>query len=130
VGKYEGKLVAIKKQERETEKPEKYLLQELSVLSKLKSIQHENIIAYYGAHNEHTNPNKHVLYIVLEYCQNGDLFELLTNNSIQIGWKFRINLAKQAVAAIVYMHQHNILHRDVKSAVYLNFLLVFEIEFM
>lgn len=121
VGKYKSQIVAIKKQERGTEIPEKYLIQELSVLGKLKTVPHNNIIKYYGAHDEPSgSDNPHILYIVLEYCQGGDLLNLILDTTRPLGWKFRVNLALQATSAVLHLHNHNILHRDIKSA---NFLL-------
>ena len=98
--------------------PEKYLLQELAVLGKLKTIPHPNIITYYGSRDvKSTGPGPHTLYIVLEYCQGGDLLNLILDTSRPLGWKFRVNLACQAAAAILHIHDHNILHRDIKSSV-------------
>ena len=55
--------------------------------------------------------------MVFEYCQGGDLFTLLCENNTQLGWKFRLKLALQAIAGVLHLHSMNILHRDIKSTV-------------
>lgn len=93
-------------------------MRELSVLKNLKESQQQNIVGFVGAYNELADgdgPN--ALYIFTEYCQGGDLLGLLLNHSIQLGWKFRVNLAYQAACAMHYLHENNIIHRDIKSEV-------------
>jgi serine/threonine protein kinase len=98
--------------------PDKYLLQELSILNRLRVTPHSNIIIYFGAHDEvSTNGGLHAMYIVLQYCQGGDLLQLIIDHSKFLSWKFRIQLACQAMSAIVHIHKQNILHRDIKSSV-------------
>jgi serine/threonine protein kinase len=115
-------LVAIKKQDHKKDVPDKNTMQELAILNRLRVGHHDqcynNIIVYYGAFDDiSTNGEINSLYIVLEYCQNGDLLEILLNYTIQLGWKFLISLAKQAAAALKIVHDKHILHRDIKSAV-------------
>ena len=119
--KYEDQHVAVKKLSRKQELPDKYLLQELSVLGEIKSYNHQSLIQYYGAHDQRSEvaDGDHYLYIIFEYCQNGDLVSLIGSASPP-GWRFRLSLAQQASSAIACLHQHNILHRDIKSS---NFLL-------
>lgn len=121
--KYRDEYVAVKKQSRKQELPDKYLVQELSVLCEIKSFNHPNMINYYGAHDQRTEvaDDNHHLYIIFEYCQNGDLVNLISNGcQSPPGWRFRLSLAHQAASALTCLHKHNILHRDIKSS---NFLL-------
>ena len=123
---YKAQNVAVKKLSRKTELPDKYVLQELSVLGEIKSFNHPNLIHYYGAHDQRNataGDADHYLYIIFEYCQNGDLVSLIADGSRGShppGWRFRLSLAQQAASAIACLHKHNILHRDIKSS---NFLL-------
>lgn len=114
LGKYFGEFVAIKKQVREAKVLETYLIREINLLKKAK---HENLITYYGAYNEVNEEGcSHALYIVTEYCQGGDLLEMLVKNKQELGWKFRVRIALQAASAINYLHQNNFIHRDIKSS--------------
>lgn len=118
VGRYFGDLVAIKIQKRENAQLEEYLVRELSVL---KNTGHENLLGYLGAFNELNESSDsasqgHKLYIITEYCHGGDLLSLLLNTQQQLSWKFRLKIALQAIAAISYLHEKKLLHRDVKSS--------------
>jgi serine/threonine protein kinase len=98
---------------------ETYLLRELAVLKSLKSSSLENVVAYIGAFNEiNDGEGPNALYIITEYCQGGDLLELILDHKYNLGWKFRVKLALQAATSINYLHDNNILHRDIKASVF------------
>jgi len=80
----------------------------------LSSITHPQIVKYYESFVEN---NK--LYIITELVRDGDLFQKLQRNQ-----KRRENLPEETVWSIVLqvgealkcLHEHKIIHRDVKSA--------------
>ena len=37
----------------------------------------------------------HAVYIVTEYAQGGDLLKLLLGKNVSLGWRFRIQIAKE-----------------------------------
>ena len=114
VGKYFGDFVAVKKQVCDAEVLQTYLLREINVL---KKVQHDNIMTYYGAYDSLSDDGVgRLLCMVSEFCHGGDLLDLLLNLEEELGWKFRIKVAAQAISAIDYMHQNNIIHRDIKSS--------------
>ncbi|XP_070552703.1 serine/threonine-protein kinase Nek1-like isoform X6 [Ptychodera flava] len=81
---------------------------EVSVLAKMR---HPNIVCYLESFEDRGN-----LYIVMEYCDGGDLYKvinrqrgvLLDENKI-LDWFVQICLA------IKHVHDRKILHRDIKS---------------
>lgn len=56
------------------------------------------------------------MYIVTEYCQNGDLLRILLDMDKTLGWRFRIKIALDAASALHYLHENNFIHRDIKSS--------------
>lgn len=81
---------------------------EVSLLSKMK---HPNIVAFYKSFYDRNN-----LYIVMEYCDAGDLMNRI---QMQRGRVFTeqqiINWFVQICLGLKHIHDRKILHRDIKS---------------
>lgn len=118
-GRYFGDIVAVKKQTRQGKDLEKYLLRELAVL---KYIRHKSMLEYIGAYNmiAKTRGQLHAVYIITEYAAGGDLLKLLLRPNTPLGWKFLIRVAMEGLGALEYLHNQELIHRDIKSS---NFLL-------
>lgn len=80
---------------------------EISILQKvdLKSILKLHSIQY-------TNNN---IYIVTEYCCDGDLKEIILKTN-HIPEHNALRILKHLIKALLYLQQHNIIHRDIKSS--------------
>lgn len=89
---------------------------EIEVLRKLK---HENIIKYYSS-----DVKEQIYYIKMEYCQYGDLYSILKDYKIS-DFKLRNSFngfegtfikkfLKDTVNGLKYLHDLNIIHRDIK----------------
>jgi len=79
----------------------------------LKNLRHPNILLFMGACTK--GPN---YFIVTEFCENGNLFELLhQHRSYQLSWEDRRRIAIEIAQGMNYLHTFNppILHRDLKS---------------
>ncbi|KAH1134016.1 Mitogen-activated protein kinase kinase kinase 1 [Glycine max] len=82
------------------------LQQEISLLSKF---EHKNIVRYYGS-----DKDKSKLYIFLELMSKGSLASLYQ--------KYRLNdsqvsaYTRQILSGLKYLHDHNVVHRDIKCA--------------
>ncbi|RIB11648.1 kinase-like domain-containing protein [Gigaspora rosea] len=85
---------------------------ELKHMISIKS--HENIIKFHGIAYEidKWDPSVVEYVLVLEYADNGTLREYLHQNSTKIEWALKIQFAIQLVAAVKWLHIHNIVHGD------------------
>lgn len=82
------------------------LFREVSIM---KLLQHPNIVKLY----EVIETDK-TLYLVMEYVNNGEVFEYLVKNG-----RMKENIARQKfrqiVSAVQYLHSKKIIHRDLKA---------------
>ena len=111
----DGQIYAMK-QVRINQLPEKEKKNSLNEIRILASLSHKNIIAYKDAFFDE---NSKTLNIVMEYADNGDMSRKIKYNlknglifSENIIWNYLI----QILEGLHYLHEHNIIHRDLKSA--------------
>jgi NIMA (never in mitosis gene a)-related kinase len=95
---------------RMTEKEKYEAMREVEVLAKM---QHPYIVAYKESFEYDKN-----LYIVMDYCEGGDLYTKIREHA-QNGQYFSediiLNWFVQICLALKHVHDHKILHRDIKS---------------
>ena len=121
--KIEGKdgYFATKKLDRKIEKTDafKYLKNEIYILQKLN---HPNIVKYESI----KKTTKH-FYIVMEYCNGGELSKALEKYQDKYNKPFSQEIVqhimRQIIDAFKYIHSQRIIHRDIKLE---NILLNFE----
>lgn len=92
------------------ENHEEYTRNEIDVLS---SMTHDNIIKYIDSYEKITD-NKHDIYIIMEYVNGLELTDYLLNNELNTSDK--IQLIRQIINAVDYMHTCKIMHRDIKPS--------------
>jgi len=107
-GMFEGRQVAVKRQEIVDNDLERYLLNELAILRQMK---HEGCVKFYGAFKT----DDKVVNILTEYLEGGDLRRLLQDKAVPLGWKFRSKVAIGCARALAYMHSLQLIHRDIKT---------------
>jgi len=79
----------------------------------LKNIQHANIIKFYGSFIE-----KNQLFIITEFAEQGDLYSLIQTQKkkkMYISEKEIWKLLWQLSLAVLHLHVHNVIHRDIKT---------------
>ncbi|TVY93337.1 Serine/threonine-protein kinase [Lachnellula willkommii] len=74
----------------------------------MKLIQHPNIMRLYDIWENRTE-----IYLVLEYVNNGELFERITSSG-RLEEEEAIRYFRQILSAVGYCHSFNICHRDLK----------------
>ncbi|GAU24935.1 hypothetical protein TSUD_311700 [Trifolium subterraneum] len=111
---YKGTLcnqdVAIKvlKQESLNENIQREFSQEVYILSK---IHHRNVVKFIGAC---TKPP--YLYLVTEYLSGGSIYDLLHKGNTVLTLPSLLKVAIDVSEGMKYLHQNDIIHRDLKSA--------------
>ena len=98
-----------------------YMKTEITIL---KSLDHPNIVKL----KEVKKTKKH-FYLVMEYCNGGDLYNFLQKyqekNKSAFSEEIVQYLMRQIMSAMHYLHSKNIMHRDIKLE---NILLKFDSE--
>lgn len=75
----------------------------------LVKIIHPNIISIF----DHFQSD-HCLYLILEYCPNGSIADLIMKNDGPLEYHQLIDLFRQILQATSYIHSIGIAHRDIK----------------
>lgn len=98
--------IAIKKLNIEKMKNIDIIKNEIEITNFLKTKPHKNIVKYYD-----TIQNKNGIFIVMEYCEHGDLSSILGKPLREEFIKYYSNQIKEGMQ---HIHNLNITHRDIK----------------
>ena len=101
-------LVAIKiiNIDKKKEKIKDRIIEEMNIMTKIKKTPHKNIVSCYDVIK-----NDNHIYIIMEYCNSGDLSQLLSKPIKEKYVQFYFN---QLNEGIKYLRNNNIFHRDIK----------------
>jgi len=105
------RMYVVKILEKTRKNQRKFLERETAIL---RSIRHPNIVSIYDIFE-----NDKALYLVMEYCPGGDLFDMVCN-TIPVTEQHAAAIFSQLLSALVYLHSKGIVHRDIKPANFLS----------
>ncbi|XP_057458132.1 proline-rich receptor-like protein kinase PERK8 [Lotus japonicus] len=107
-GVLHGHKIAVKKHVHASYKAEREFKSEVDALSKAR---HENVVMLLGSCSE----GSHRL-LVYEYVCNGSLDPHLSQHSRKpLCWQDRMKIANGAAKGLLYLHENNIIHRDITT---------------
>ncbi|XP_021727619.1 LEAF RUST 10 DISEASE-RESISTANCE LOCUS RECEPTOR-LIKE PROTEIN KINASE-like 1.2 [Chenopodium quinoa] len=107
----DGREVAIKRLYENNSKRAEQFLNEVEILANLR---HKNLVNLFGC----TSRQSRELLLVYEYVPNGTVADHLHGKQSVKGllsWERRLSIATETASALVYLHDSDIVHRDVKT---------------
>ncbi|KAG8455040.1 hypothetical protein GDO86_001312 [Hymenochirus boettgeri] len=106
-GRYDGKIVAIKKIQKKTFTLSKTIRREVK---QIRDLDHPNLCKFIGGCTDVPN-----VAIITEYCPKGSLMDVLLSEDIPLNWGFRFSFAYDIAQGMAYLHQHKIYHTRLKA---------------
>jgi calcium-dependent protein kinase len=82
---------------------ERFLHEMRNEIYTMSRLNHPSVVTVFEAYER-----KRHIYLVMEYCSGGDLCERVVSEA-QAAW-----IVKQILCAVAYLHQHKVVHRDLK----------------
>lgn len=83
----------------------------ISEVAVLCNLRHPNILLFVGACTKPPN-----LMIITEFMSRGTLFDVLHQSNMRVTWPMRKKFALDTCKGMRYLHEINLLHRDLKSS--------------
>ncbi|GBB93566.1 hypothetical protein RclHR1_21990004 [Rhizophagus clarus] len=76
---------------------------------------HDNIIKFYGIATDDQNYSSNKYLLVMEYADGGTLREYLRQNFGSLTWNNKFKMAYQLADAVLWLHNSDVIHRDLHS---------------
>ncbi|KAF5457476.1 hypothetical protein F2P56_021576 [Juglans regia] len=108
---HDGRVVAVKRLYENNFKRVEQFMNEVIILTRLR---HKNLVTLYGC----TSKRSQGLLLVYEYISNGTVADHLNGNKSSTGsltWPIRLSIAIESAEALNFLHQSDVIHRDVKT---------------
>lgn len=107
-GVYQGGVVAVKAMAISDDDVRELITREVSLL---KEVSHAAIVKFVGI----SKRSAQELLLVMEFVPGGELYDLLTDASVDVSWAMKLSWASDIASALAYLHDKSIIHRDLKS---------------
>ncbi|XLR24306.1 hypothetical protein HN51_070810 [Arachis hypogaea] len=107
----DGRCIAVKRLYENNYRRVEQFMNEIEILTRLR---HKNLVSLFGCTSRHSRE----LLLVYEYIANGTVADHLHGNRAKAGtlpWHIRMNIAMETATALAYLHDSEIIHRDVKT---------------
>ncbi|KAI4375451.1 hypothetical protein MLD38_013317 [Melastoma candidum] len=107
----DGRAVAVKRLYEHNVKRVEQFMNEIEILQRL---DHPNLVRLYGC----TSRRSQELLLVYEFIPNGTVADHIGRSRTSSGWLpwgTRLNIAIETADALAYLHESDIIHRDVKT---------------
>lgn len=103
-----GELIAMKEIHLQQANDSRAIKETIDEIRIFEGIKHPNIVKYFGV-----EIHRDELYIFMEYCNEGSL-----ENAVQLNLPEQLvrKYTRQLLEAVNCLHEHGIVHRDIKSA--------------
>ncbi|XP_063312620.1 atrial natriuretic peptide receptor 1-like [Pelobates fuscus] len=106
-GRYDGRIVAIKKIQKKSFTVSATIRKEVK---QIRELDHPNLCKFIGGCTDVPN-----VAIITEYCNKGSLNDVLLNEDIPLNWGFRFSFANDIAQGMAYLHQHKMYYPRLKS---------------
>ncbi|XP_065891451.1 LIM domain kinase 1-like [Dysidea avara] len=103
-----GQVMVMKEIVRCTEESKASFLKEVTLL---KALHHRNVLGFIGILFQ---PGK-LLTLITEYAGGGTLRQKIKRFSEPFLWLLRVQIARDIAAGMTYLHEQNVIHRDLTS---------------
>lgn len=80
---------------------------------------HPNLPDFYGVYRKRISNGPDEIWFILEFCEGGpviDIIRSLQTINKRISETHIAYILRETVKAVVYLHDHNVMHRDIKGS--------------
>ena len=88
----------------------KFIINEVDVCQILMRVHSDNIVHIHKIYETFSK-----IYIIMDYIPSGSLEDLIEKNFSSLSLYNKYYIASQLVSSVAFLHQNNIMHRDIKA---------------